>query len=165
MKKIFLCVLVFLSFTQFSYSQTTTVGLGLGLEYGGIGLNGTFLSEDGFGGFVGAGYVFAGVGFNAGIQYSINSSAKTHPFIMAMYGYNAAIVVEGSDSFNKVYYGPSFGAGINIGNKKNNMWRISISVPIRADEVQEDLDRLKNSGVSIDDLPPVAIAIGYNFRI
>ncbi len=169
MKKILLAVFSFFMFLSTTYSQNSSIGIGMGLEYGGFGVNGTFISESGFGGFFGAGYIIAGIGINAGIQYSFNPDNKTHPFLMAMYGYNAAIVVKNaftnSNEFSEIYYGPSFGGGVNIKNKKNNIWRISLSIPVRTSEFQDDMDDLKNSGVSFNEALPIAIGVGYNFSI
>ena len=86
-------------------------GLGVGLDYGGLGFKGEFLPAKWVGIFAGVGYNFVEPGFNAGFSLK-PSGNKVTPIILAMYGYNAAIRIRtsgifgnGADIHRKSYYG------------------------------------------------------------
>ena len=68
------------------------LGIGVGLDYGGLGINYTVYPQTNIGIFGGVGYAIAGVGYNFGVKLRTNPSRAT-PFVMFMYGYNAAIAV------------------------------------------------------------------------
>ncbi len=73
-----------------------SIGIGGGLDYGGFGGNLSYYPLNNVGLFGGVGYALAGVGFNAGVKYRYipkKPDARVRPFALAMYGYNAAIVV------------------------------------------------------------------------
>src|ERR1700761_7927674 len=72
--------------------DVNSLGIGLGEDYGGIGINYTVYPQTNIGLFGGVGYALAGVGYNFGVKLRTNPSLATL-FVMFMYGYNAAVAV------------------------------------------------------------------------
>ena len=94
-----------------------SLGIGLGQDYGGMGANLLVYPHDNIGLFGGAGYAIAGMGYNVGLKYRFFSrnNPRTNFYVMGMYGYNAAVKVKNGGSFDKLFYGPSIGFGIDTG--------------------------------------------------
>jgi hypothetical protein len=147
------------------------LGLGLGFDYGGIGASLLYYPQENIGLFFGGGYAIAGFGYNAGLKLRLSNKKPTvvSPFIMAMYGYNAAVAVSGNSSFDKLFYGPSFGAGIDIRSKRpssKGYLSIALLIPVRSPDVNNYINDLQtNDGVSFSNLPPIGISIGYRFLL
>ena len=148
-------------------SSKTTLGLGLGLDYGGVGANMLVYTNKNIGFFGGFGYAVAGIGFNAGTKIRIVSEKHfTDPYFLAMYGYNAAIKIKGAEGYNKLFYGPTFGFGLDFRTKrvKKGYWTVALLVPIRNSAVNEYIDAMKNDGVEFkNELLPITYSIGYRF--
>jgi len=147
-----------------------SLGLGMGFDYGGFGGNLLFYPQQNIGLFAGVGYAIAGTGFNAGIKARLlnkKGNQKLRPYLMAMYGYNAAIAVSGAEQYNKLFYNFSFAVGFDYCRNptlKKNFWSFALTIPVRGEEVQEYMDDLKdNHGVEFkNSLPPVGVSIGYH---
>ncbi|HVU56561.1 MAG TPA: hypothetical protein VHD83_15960 [Puia sp.] len=187
MRRIYpLCLFVFLCFTITSHAQSTyrtsdsespdydkvNIGLGLGFDYGGIGANVTFYPQKNVGLFAGGGYAFAGFGYNAGVKLRLLPAKPTSqftPFIMAMYGYNAAVHVSGASQYDKMFYGPSFGLGFDLGSHEEDKGQFSfaIFVPIRSPNPNDYMDYLKdNYGIGFKNkILPIGFSIGYKYNI
>jgi hypothetical protein len=149
-------------------SDVTTLGLGLGLDYGGIGANILVYPGKNLGLFAGGGYAIAGFGFNAGIKLRFLSEKSTSSwtfFLIGMYGYNTAIAVKNASGLNKLFYGPTIGLGFDFKSRPANRgyWSFSLLVPIRGSDVDNYIDDLEsNYGVVFENKPlPIGIAIGY----
>jgi hypothetical protein len=147
-----------------------TIGIGGGLDYGGLGANFLFYPVKSVGLFVGAGYALSGLGVNGGAKFRLVSkktSSKFTPYALAMYGYNAAVYVQGAEEFNKLFYGPSFGIGFDYRSRpeKRGYWSFALLVPIRSQEAKDYIDDLEqNQGVEFGiGLLPVAFSFGYRF--
>jgi hypothetical protein len=137
------------------------LGLGLGLEYGGIGLKVEYLPITHLGLFLGMGYNLADLGVNAGLSYKIIAHAKVTPIINVMYGFNTVVdtgFYYGTGSI--AYYGLSFGAGVDIRTgKASNKFSLSILYPVRSSQYK---DRMNGSNSSN---PAIAASIGFNFSL
>jgi hypothetical protein len=146
-----------------------TIGLGMGLDYGGFGANFLYYPQKNIGLFVGGGYAIVDFGFNGGIKLRLVSdkpSAKISPYLLAMYGYNAVIGVSNATEYNKIFYGPSLGFGFDFSRpEKRGYWAVALIIPLRGSEVNTYIDDLKdNHGVTFkNDLLPIAVSIGYRF--
>lgn len=167
-------------FTSFSFAQNYTrydipeqeskvnIGLGIGIDYGGLGARITFLPVKRLALFAAAGYAFVDFGYNLGAQLRIVPDKKICPTFGIMYGYNGVIMVQNASMYNKIYYGTSLSGGMEIhfGGKPSYM-NVSLIVPFRSQEFYDDWDRIKqNSSISIQSDPlPVAISIGYHFAL
>jgi len=182
MKKNLLCALCFcvlLNFSTFAQNDrgseeripdVVSLGLGLGFDYGGIGGNITVYPQQNVGLFFGGGYVIAGFGYNAGVRLRLipKKASAVDPFFMAMYGYNAAVVVSDNKDLNKIFYGPSFGLGIDLHKKGPSLgtWSFAITIPIRTSEANDYVKNLRDSyGVSLNDFVPIGFSVGYKFKL
>jgi len=147
-----------------------SLGLGLGYDFGGIGANILVYPQKNIGLFFGGGYAIAGFGYNAGvkIRFLMDRPHVVMPYFMAMYGYNAAVAIINSSQYNKLFYGPSFAAGIDLRSRKpssKGYMSAAITVPIRTPDAQNYIDNLQtNYGASFaTHLSPVGFSIGYHF--
>jgi hypothetical protein len=145
-----------------------SLGLGIGFDYGGFGGNLVLYPGTHFGLFVGGGYDLNGLGVNGGIKYRFISSkpnARVNPYLIAMYGYNAAIVVKNATDLNKTFYGPTVGIGLDFRQNpyRNGYWTFALLVPIRGSKVNDYIDDLKeNHGVEFEnELMPIGFSVGY----
>jgi hypothetical protein len=147
-------------------SWKTAAGLGLGLDYGGIGINVLTYPGNHIGMFGGVGYALAGVGYNAGVKIRTKSiaSPETSMYFLGMYGYNAAISITNNDNFNRFFYGPTFGIGVDFRQRSNGFWSLGLFLPIRSDEVNQYINSLSSAGVKTTSLTPVTISVGYRFQ-
>ena len=148
-------------------ASSMNLGIGLGLDYGGIGTKWAFCPSKSVSLFAGLGYNFKGLGYNFGIGLRPKSEKKVVPYFTAMYGYNAVIVIKGLSELNKTYYGPTFGFGLEFNSKRNdNFWNLGLYIPIRSKEFKDDMDDLNNNSmIQINDLWPVTLSFGYNIRL
>jgi hypothetical protein len=149
-----------------------SLGIGGGLDYGGFGGNLIYYPAQSVGLFGGVGYALAGAGFNAGVKYRYipdKPDARVRPFGLVMYGYNAAIAVLNASQHNKLFYGPTAGAGIDFHRNtyKRGYWSFAVFVPIRKSEVKAYMEDLENNyDVDFQNrLFPVTVSIGYRFII
>ena len=75
------------------------------------------------------------------------------------------VVRENAEEFNKMYFGPTVGAGIDIrpNLQKSNYFSFAILVPIRDSEVKSRMNALERfEGVSFsNDLWPISFSISY----
>jgi hypothetical protein len=144
----------------------SSFGFGLGMDYGGlIGLNLTVYPLKNIGLFGAAGYALIGVGYNVGIKLRWipeNEYYKVCPFAEIMYGYNAVIKVTNADQYNKMFYGITWGAGLDF-KRGDGGWSLALLIPIRGPEVANyENDLQKNHNVKItQQLLPVAFSVGY----
>src|SRR5688572_20737664 len=117
MKRLFfsfsLMLLTSLSFAQ-NYTRyddipeqesVMNIGLGIGLDYGGIGGRVTFLPVKPLAVFAGVGYALVDFGYNLGAQLRIIPDNKFCPTFGVMYGYNGVIKVQNASTYDKIYYG------------------------------------------------------------
>lgn len=156
-------------------ADKAAMGIGLGFDYGGIGVGGVFYPGKNFGIIAGVGYAIAGAGFNAGIKYRFfNANPRgVIPFLTAMYGYNAAVKLDyggfngNTQTEQKVYYGPTFGVGMDTkyGPGKQGYWSFALLVPIRSQDYRDAIDRFKAAGGSVTEPPPVGFSVGYRWVI
>ncbi len=148
------------------------VGFGIGQIFGGIGANVVVYPQKNFGLFGGAGYALAGMGYNLGVKIRLGSDKTFRsvvPYLMGMYGYNAAIMVSNMTELNKIFYGPTIGGGFDIRSKKmpdkKSYWSMGLYIPIRSSEVSSYIDDLKtNHNVDFsNNLIPLTFSFGYHF--
>ncbi len=150
-----------------SEPDKASLGLGMGFDYGGFGGNFLFYPIPKVGLFLGVGYPLAGLGYNFGARFRFVSknSGKVTAYLIGMYGYNAAIYVADAKEYNKLFYGPTFGFGIDTRHnpKKAGYWSFALLVPIRSAEVDKYMNDLKNNhNIEFkNSLPPVGFSIGY----
>jgi hypothetical protein len=154
--------------------QVTTdklaIGVGIGQDYGGFGAHLSYYPHRNIGLFGGLGYNFVGAGYNAGVKLRLvpaKPTAKVTPYLIAMYGYNAVIKVQNEADLNKMFYGPTFGLGIDYkGYSRSKLYyNFGINVPIRGSEVDDYMDDLKNNhNVEFKTgLFPITFSLGFKY--
>jgi hypothetical protein len=175
MKKILAAIFTVLTVCSVTLAQDTTeetstssgnFGIGLGLDYGGIGAKASFLTSPKFALFAGLGYNFDGLGFNGGGILRLSPDKRVCPTLTAMYGYNAVIKITGDLEFSESYYGPSFGFGLEFHGRNNpsNFFNLELLVPVRNRDFKDDLDAFQNNPfIDINDPFPINISLGYHF--
>lgn len=180
MKKIIFSILLLILFSVSTFAQIDTVkniksqsnalsiadvslGIGAGLDYGGLGVNFLIYPQKNVGVFGGAGYAFAGLGWNAGIKVRLSPEKPITPFAIVMYGYNAFVSVKNAEYYNKLFYGVSIGLGIDIRLSKsgNSQLQLALLIPIRSVEVQNYIDFLQTHGVQLNGFLPFTFSIGF----
>ncbi len=180
MRKIFFSLLLsFLAMQLLAQSRLRkdydpfALGIGLGLDYGGLGGNLLVSPHQNVGLFLGGGYTMAGFGYNAGAKFFLASrSADMQPYLIGMYGYNAAIAAN-KPRFDKLFYGPSIGVGLDRDSKRGNgYWSYSILFSLKSSDVDNYTNSLKTQNAQYsNNLPPIAFtfpltfSIGYHFVI
>ncbi len=176
MKKIFL-LLAILGFSQLQAQDTNlaesqfrntpfNLGIGYGVDYGGLGGRATYIVQNRVGLFLGLGYNFNSLGYNVGATFRMQPDKRVTPYFLLMYGYNGVIKVTGDIEFAETYYGVSTGIGIELKskNQSKNFWNFELLVPFRDPAFQDDLDDLKNIGADFSVEPlPFSFSIGYHF--
>nr|WP_321412703.1 hypothetical protein [uncultured Carboxylicivirga sp.] len=155
----------------YKIADPVSLGLGFGQDYGGLGANFLVYPQDNIGFFFGGGYAIAGFGYNVGakIRFFSKTNPRTNFFITGMYGYNAAIKVQNASEFDKLFYGPTIGFGLDTGKRsyRNGYWSFALLIPFRSSAVQDYFDDLEdNHGVQFEnELLPISFSIGYRFRL
>jgi hypothetical protein len=143
------------------------VGIGLGQDYGGLGLNVLAYPHRNFGVFVGAGYALAGLGYNLGVKIrSTKPLRKVYPFLIAMYGYNAAVAIRGEPSKNQMFYGATYGVGVDtkISARDTGYWSFSLNAPVRSPDAEAYIVSLESAGYAFASrLLPMSFSVGYRF--
>lgn len=149
-----------------------SLGAGFGFEYGGLGGNLLVYPTKNVGLFAGVGWALADMGYNVGAKVRFFPKKPNSPLTfsaIAMYGYNASVVVYNDKSYNKLFYGPTVGVGLDFKLKPTSKgyWSISLLIPIRSSEVNDYMDDLEdNHGVEFNTrLWPVGTTVGYRFII
>jgi hypothetical protein len=140
-----------------------SVGVGLGFDYGGVGGHFILYPQKNIGLFAGIGWVPGGVGFNGGVKLRIkNEASPVDPYFMAMYGYNAVAYSQTDNRLNKIFYGPSFGIGIDVHRRKYYLgyWSFALLVPIRSEEARTWASQPSNGSFF-----PLSFSVGYKFIV
>ncbi len=146
--------------------QNLNFGTGMGLNYGGFGVNMSIHPHHmiGITGHLGYNLVDANAG--VGVNLYLGSPEKVYrPVLKALYGYNAVIIVLDASDYNKSYYGPSFGFGnsFRFGQSKRHGFDVDLLIPVRSSAFKDDYDALdEDSNVDITAPWPFNISVGYH---
>lgn len=166
MKRSIATSLLILCITIIAVGQDSklNIGVGGGLDYGGLGVQTGFRPSERFSLFAGLGYNLDGMGYNIGAQFHFPSEKKLSWYITGMYGYNAVLIVTGDIKREKTYYGPSAGAGLQLKRGEKGFWNFELLLPFRTSEFQDDIDALDNIGADVTEPLPVAFSVGYHWK-
>ncbi|MEJ1241207.1 hypothetical protein WBG78_23870 [Chryseolinea sp. T2] len=169
MKTALASLLVILSYTLHAQNLNSrhkiNIGLGVGMDYGGLGGRVTYLPIERLGLFACAGYNLNGVGYNAGAQFLFPKNRHAF-YLTAMYGYNAVLVMTGDSNDGGIYYGVTAGVGylFKIGSR-GNFWNFELLVPFRNSNFYDDYDALNSMGTNMSAALPVGFSVGYHFSV
>lgn len=148
------------------------LGLGIGMDYGGLGGSVLVHPQKYIGLFAGVGYNLCGAGVNGGIRLRYigkREGTKITPFFLAMYGYNATVFILDVSRLNKTYYGTTLGGGIDFypGSDALGYWSFGLLIPFRSQDVFDYIDYLESQyGADFGGgLLPFALTVGYRFII
>jgi hypothetical protein len=146
--------------------EIVTKAIGMGLDYGGIvGFKVTVNLHDNVGIFGGVGWVF-GLGYNVGAKISFAPKSKINPYIQAMYGNNARVVILDDSELNKIYYGGTVGFGFDFKlANRNECWSVGLQMSSSTGEAQRYMDYLEDERIAEfkNDISPILITVGYKF--
>jgi hypothetical protein len=146
--------------------QRVYLGLGIGLDYGGLGGKIEYLPAKTFGVFGGLGYNLKSAGWNVGVTYKTTPDKKVSFNPVVFFGYNGISKVNGAPEYEMTSYGVTAGAHVDIkvGGKGDKL-SVGVFVPVRSSKYKDNHDAMKNDPrIEIKSkLMPVAIGIGYNF--
>lgn len=147
-------------------SDVVSVGIGVGIDHGGVGGSLIYYPKENFGFFAAGGYAVAGFAYNAGMKLRMTRSQTIQPFVTAMYG-NNAVVTATPAAQDKLFLGATLGAGVDLRPKgASNYFSLALLVPIKGSEVDEYANSQIGRGGSFNSASmPVSISIGYRFVI
>lgn len=143
--------------------EFASIGVGAGLDYGGIGLRLAVPLQKHVACFAAAGLF----GFSLGSKIRLTPDKEFTPTFSAMYGLNSIIYAPGPFSSFRIYNGASFGIGCEFrGNpRRNNFWQFGFIIPIRPDKYYADLNTFNNNGYNLSEPSPLQFTVGYHLAI
>jgi hypothetical protein len=150
-----------------NHSFDFNIGIGAGLGYGGLGARINVLPDDNLKLFTTVGYNLFNTVMNGGIEYRILPKSNFCPYIGAMYGYNASIILEKTELYNYPYYGPSSNFGIEIWRRSRGFLNIEFLIPLRSSKYHQTMRNLKKNPF-IEDLShsaAISFGVGYHFSL
>ena len=147
-------------------------GLGMGLDYGGVGLKAEVQPHPNIGLFAGGGYNLLDPAYNFGASFKLLPNRKVQPFITGMYGYNAVLKIKNIygnviPEMSGTYKGFTAGAGVDLfDSRQKNKLTLEILVPFRSKEFTDYYQSLKDAGYEFKPgILPITFTVGYNFSI
>ncbi|MBV6404177.1 MAG: hypothetical protein GFGODING_00927 [Flavobacteriales bacterium] len=147
---------------------TITIGPGLGLDHGGLGVQLSGRPVPMLNLLLGVGYNLNGAGINAGAAWRMLPHKRFCPYLVGLYGYNAVIAIPDDEDNTRTYYGPTAGVGLEIHPKRRSgHLQLALFLPFRSAEFRDDLDRVKaDPTVDLRYEPlPIAFSLGYHFGL
>lgn len=170
MKKYIVCFLIILTIQlnaqeikkPVSRIDKASFGIGLGLDYGVIGMSFTSSLHKNVALIAGTGYSGIGFAYNGGLKVryvSIENPSRVTPFVVCMYGINSVIKVTNASEYDKSFRGLTFGFGVdfNFKPRKFGFWSFALMIPKRSDEFN---NYIKNFRLESEPTP-IGLSIGY----
>ena len=149
--------------------QQINFGVGIGVDYGGIGIRLSVLPESHFSLFAALGDNLNGAGYNFGAAYRFTPFNTTCWYYTMMYGYNAVIIIKDASQYNQTYYGISPGFGIEFHGRRRpgNFFNLELLIPLRTQEYRYDIIALQNKRtITLKSQPlPFTISMGFHFKL
>ncbi len=170
MKKLIFFSLIIISTVAFAQDEDSSpgdFGIGIGLDYGGLGARFAYAPAPKVAILMGIGYNLNGIGFNTGVAWRMVPGKRVCPILGMLYGYNGVIVIEGASQYNKTYYGPSMVGGLEFHSKNGETYfNVELLLPFRPQAFTDDWNAIKQSGtVQVKSNPlPLAFSIGYHLK-
>lgn len=152
-------------------AHKVSVGLGGGLDYGGIGTRITYVPIKSVFVFGSLGYNLVGAGYNLGAGYKFFPDKRFTPYVVGMYGYNTVVTVTVNDErvseLDRVFYGATFGIGAELKRSRGrkNFWNFGLLVPVRSQEFQDYKSELEHYYGADFTILPITLSIGYHIEL
>lgn len=142
------------------------VGGGIGLNYGGFGVQANLLPIPIVRLSVGYGTNLIDMNYNLGFNFRLFPYKRFCPVISYMYGYNGGIKTNDITNSGTSFNGSSFGAGIEIWNKRKvHFFQFQFILPIRSLVFEEQIQMYEESFFKKLNYSPILISLGYHFGI
>jgi hypothetical protein len=176
MKNILLLIFLTITFVGFGQEKSEDafyrkapfyIGVGVGMDYGGLGGKFEYMFADFTGLFVGVGTNFNGLGINGGAVFKPLHKKILTPYFIGMYGYTATIRVQNASQYDMTDYGFSLGGGISFKTLNLNVWQIGIVAPFRSEEFKNHYEYLKDHPyIELENsLLPIQFTLGFKMLI
>jgi hypothetical protein len=150
----------------------TSIGIGIGQDFGGIGLGvlhyGRMKTVGIFGGI---GYLPSGIGINAGLKARLISTKfnpSLNPFFLGMYGYTTSVSISNEEQYNKTFYGATLGIGADLKFKKTSrgFWTVAWLFPLDLSTSNEYIQYLVTCrNMTFPKPSRFRISIGYRYLL
>ena len=171
-----LLTIVTLSFTTLSAQiiKNSSIGIGLGVPYGVLGINGEVAVHPHFSLSAGVGStLFAGVGYAIGARaYLFPADKVWRPRVSVHYGVNSMIVAQASGDMpkdGKKFSGLTLGIGTlaMFGDSRKSGFDFEIAYLATTGELENEINKMNASGdyEHIDMPGKIKIILGYRFGI
>jgi len=131
--------------------EIISAGIGMGLDYGGIGLGMTFYPQKNIGLFANGGIFLAGPSYTVGLKARYVTKKMIDPYITFQYGYSGCVSVfddNGSLVYDKgkLFMKPNVGLGIDIHFTKRLGLSGGITTNTAVSDIREYADELEAKG-------------------
>lgn len=147
---------------------TGDVGIGIGIDYGGIGIQVNQLLK--------SIYLIGGFGYNsvyflpfAGIKYYIlekNSENFFIPYVKVVYGYNAVINIQYGPKDFFCGFTPGIGTDIRFGKQKTFGINVDLNYPLRTKKFKDSYDNYKRLYSNFkQEFLPISLSIGLQINM
>lgn len=172
-KILMVCILflILLNTIPNSYAQSNelSLGVGLGIPYGilGISLDYNIIDNLYLSGAIGT-TIFAGTGYSVGAKYHIfNSESSWRPRVSAFYGTNAIIQTLDNDLNLESYQGISLGVGLlkTLGTENKHGIDFDVLYIVSKGDFDKQKEYLENNGYIMDKdyEGNIKFSIGYRY--
>jgi hypothetical protein len=155
---------------QLYEKHSVDLGFGLGLDYGGLpGVKLAYLPIPYLSVFASGGYYLIDFGWNVGVTWHILPSTSRYtcrPNLKLMYGVNGGTKVKGASEYDKIFYGVTAGAGLELmfGRHKKNGLDIDVNFPFHDADYYSQIDDIKNDKNLTGFTAPLPVAFSIGFH-
>lgn len=142
------------------------LGPGLGLNYGGIGVQLNYMPVKTIRLSAGYGTNLLTMAYSLGINYRILADKRICPTASYYYGFNGSIQQKKETQFNKTFYGSTLGAGVEFWNRRRvNFFHLQLLVPIRSFEFNKSIEEINKISEEKFNVIPLTVSLGFHFGI
>lgn len=143
------------------------LGGGLGINYGGYGVQANYLPISNIRLSAGYGTNLIDMNYNFGINFRFLPTRRLCPIFSYMLGYNGGIEYKDKPELSQSFKGSALGAGIEIWNKRKvNFFQFQLVLPIRSIEFENKIEEINSSPFfKLTNLNTILLSIGYHFGI
>ncbi len=162
-----LCV----SSTLFAHGNKGSLGVGIGFQYGILGMNLDFKASDNLYATFGAGHLIDSTGWSVGAKYYFLDADRTwRPRVTFLYGVNgflskrAFLARYDYEYFNGVTVG--LGQSIAFGRKRRHGLDLDLMYRVTDGGLSDRVDELESEGYNVEDREgrSLFLSIGYRFN-